>query len=381
LSHPLKALRVYAGPRALARIRERGLSPSDVRVIPAAAGGPKGLMLLALDRFLFGEWLPQSQSTRPIDLLGASIGAWRMAAACLNDPMTALDKLEHDYIHQQYDIPPGRKTPTPEAISEKFGQGIDATFGGRENEVLAHERFRLHIITSRGRHLMRRDTKLRASLGYGGAFFTNVLSRKSMGAWIERAVFSTNAAPLPFAADDYRTRRYALTAKNFSQVVQASCSIPFVLRAVHDIAGAPRGAYWDGGITDYHLHLDYRKACQSDVENGDTNAIASSEGGGVVLYPHFQKNIVPGWLDKSLKWRHKSTHFLDDVVVLAPNPEWVKTLPNGKLPDRNDFMHYGRDTAARVDVWQRVVAESQRVRDECAEMLYSRTINAHVELL
>jgi hypothetical protein len=89
------------------------------------------------------------------------------------------------------------------------------------------------------------------------------------------------------------------------------------------------------------------------------------------LYPHFQKNIVPGWLDKSLKWRHKSTHFLDDVVVLAPNPEWVKTLPNGKLPDRNDFMHYGRDTAARVDVWQSAVAESVRLRDELADALYS----------
>jgi hypothetical protein len=63
-SNSLRALRIYAGPRALARIRERGLVPSDVRVIPAAAGGPKGLMLLALDRFLFGEWLPQSRSQR-----------------------------------------------------------------------------------------------------------------------------------------------------------------------------------------------------------------------------------------------------------------------------------------------------------------------------
>jgi hypothetical protein len=202
-------------------------------------------------------------------------------------------------------------------------------------------------------------------------------------------VFSANAAPLPFAADDYRTRRYALTAQNFSQVVQASCSIPFVLRAVHDIAGAPRGAYWDGGITDYHLHLDYRKACKGESErergesDGDTSAKsgASAENGGIVLYPHFQKNIVPGWLDKSLKWRHKSTHFLDDVVVLAPNPEWVKTLPNGKLPDRNDFMHYGRDTAARVDVWQRAVAESQRLRDEFAALIYSRDAVANMEAL
>ncbi|HPT57387.1 MAG TPA: phospholipase, partial [Casimicrobium sp.] len=53
----MKALQIFAGPRALARVRERGLTPSDVRVIPAAAGGPKGLTLLPLDRFLFGEWL------------------------------------------------------------------------------------------------------------------------------------------------------------------------------------------------------------------------------------------------------------------------------------------------------------------------------------
>jgi hypothetical protein len=55
------------------------------------------------------------------------------------------------------------------------------------------------------------------------------------------------------------------------------------------------------------------------------------------LYPHFQKAVVPGWLDKRLTWRHGATHYLDTMVLLAPNPEWVKTLPNGKLPDRTDF--------------------------------------------
>jgi Patatin-like phospholipase len=387
----MRALRIYAGPRALARVRERGLAPSDVRVIPAAAGGPKGLTLLALDRFLFGEWLPQSQSSEPIDLLGASIGAWRMAAACLDDPVSALEKLEHDYIHQEYDIPPGKKGPTPDHVSEKFGAGIAATFGGREHEVLHHTRYRLHIVTSRGRHFMQRDSKLRAGVGYAGAYLTNVLSRKAMGAWIERAVFSSRAAPLPFAANDYRTRRYALTAENFSEVVRASCSIPFVLRAVHDIRGAPRGAYWDGGITDYHLHLDYRSRCEEiDATNAETGdgakstdgyAGAKNESGGVVLYPHFQKAIVPGWLDKSLKWRHKSTHFLDDVVVLAPNPEWIATLPNRKLPDRQDFMHYGLDTSARVQVWKRAVAESVRLRDEFAELVYKSAANVGIEAL
>lgn len=36
-------LQVFAGPRARAALRERGLVAADVRVIPAAAGGPKDL--------------------------------------------------------------------------------------------------------------------------------------------------------------------------------------------------------------------------------------------------------------------------------------------------------------------------------------------------
>lgn len=75
------ALLVYAGPRARAHLRERGLQPADVRVIPAAAGGPKGLVLNGLDRFIFGHWL--AGSTHTVHLLGASIGALRMASASL----------------------------------------------------------------------------------------------------------------------------------------------------------------------------------------------------------------------------------------------------------------------------------------------------------
>jgi hypothetical protein len=87
------------------------------------------------------------------------------------------------------------------------------------------------------------------------------------------------------------------------------------------------------------------------------------------LYPHFQKSVVPGWLDKRLKWRHKATSFLDNTVVLAPNPEWVKTLPNGKLPDRQDFSTYGQDLKSRVKVWQAAVSASEQMADEFAAWL------------
>ena len=343
------ALALYAGPKALAHVRAHGLQPQHVGVIPGAAGGPKGLILGPLDRFLFGQWLPRSHQR--VHLVGASIGAWRMATACLNDPMAALARLEHDYIHQHYEVAPGQKRPTAEQVSRDFGRSLQGFYGGRVAEVLHHPRYRLHVMTSRGRHLLQRDHPVRTPLGYLGAYLSNAVSRRAMGAWLERVVFSSGGAgamDLPFATDDFRTRHCALTEDNFMPAVQASCSIPFLLQAVHDIAGAPRGAYWDGGITDYHLHLNYQPPASSPI----------------VLYPHFQRAVVPGWLDKALPWRHRPTPFLDHVLVVAPRPEWVQTLPNGKLPDRSDFVTYGNDLAARVRVWREAAAAARQLAEE-----------------
>jgi hypothetical protein len=361
----MKALRIHAGPRAREHIARHGLRPQDIRVIPGAAGGPKGLILGPLDRFLFGDWL--AQCTHEVHLVGASIGAWRMATACLDNPVEAFRRLEHDYIHQHYALQPGQKRPTAAIVSAVFGQNLQAFYGGRVGEMLNHPRFRLHIVTSRGRHLLGREHGLRTPLGYLGAFLSNAVHRKAMGAWLERVVFSTPASPmpdapcaaLPFATRDYRTRQVRLVAANFNPALQASCSIPFVLQSVRDIPGAPPGAYWDGGITDYHLHLDYTAA----------TPVAEPDAPGLVLYPHFQQAVVPGWLDKNLKWRHGPTHFLDNVIVLAPDPVWVKALPNGKLPDRTDFTRYGNDLPARVAVWTAAVAASQQLADECAAWL------------
>jgi len=352
----MKALRIHAGPLARAHIEQHGLRPRDVRVIPGAAGGPKGLILGPIDRFLFGQWL--AGSDQPIDLVGASIGAWRLANACLDDSVRALQAFEEGYIRQHFEVPPGQKRLTARQISALFGAGLRDFYAGRVDQVLLNPRYRLHVITARGRHILGRESRARTTFGYLGAFLTNSVRRKGLGAWLERVVFSTPGAPLPFATQDLRTRQVALSAANFEAALQASCSIPFMLEAVQDIPGAPPGAYWDGGITDYHLHLAY--------DNAD----------GIVLYPHFQQAVVPGWLDKGLKWRHRASHFLDRMVVLAPDPQWVATLPNGKLPDRTDFVRYGRDGAARSKAWARAAAESQRLADELAGWLESG--DAHV---
>jgi hypothetical protein len=182
-----------------------------------------------------------------------------------------------------------------------------------------------------------------------------------MAGLIDRVVFSDPRTPLPFPLADYPTTVSPLTTANLVHSVLASCSIPFWLEAVQDIPGAPPGAYWDGGITDYHLHLDY--AGMAD---------------GLVLYPHFQATVVPGWLDKPLKHRHRATARLDNVVLLAPNPEWIKsTLPHGKLPDRSDFKAYGEHRVAdRQADWRRAIAEGQRLADAFATLVMQPSIAA-----
>ena len=150
----MRALRIYAGPKARRHIESNGLRPGDVGVVPAAAGGPKGLILGPLDRILFGAWL--ADSSHPVHLVGASIGAWRMATACLQQSVAPFERLERDYIAQDYELPPGRKTPTAAHVTERFGQSLQAFYGGRVQEVLRHDRFKLHIVTSRGRHVLAR---------------------------------------------------------------------------------------------------------------------------------------------------------------------------------------------------------------------------------
>jgi hypothetical protein len=329
----------------MGHIEANGLRPEHIGVIPGAAGGPKGLILGPLDRFLFGEWLPQS--TQQIDLVGASIGAWRMATACLENPLKGLERLSHDYIHQEYKFREGQKRPTAKQVSDDFSQTLQHFYGGHIAEVLNNARYRLHVVTSRGKHILHKEHPFLTPLGYAGAFVCNAVQRKAMGAWLERVVFSS-CGTLPFDTSDFATQHMALNEGNFMPALQASCSIPFVLQAVHDIPDAPAGAYWDGGITDYHLHLNYK---------------------GLVLYPHFQQAVVPGWLDKGLKWRHKATPFLDNTIVLAPNPEWVKTLPNGKLPDRSDFVTYASDFEGRVKVWKQAVSASEQLAQEFADWL------------
>jgi Patatin-like phospholipase len=332
-------LTIRAGKRALERLKTHGLDPADVEIIPGAAGGPKGLGIAGLDRAIFGEWLPSAPRVR--HLIGASIGAWRFAAACCVDPVKALSEFARLYVEQSYPPRPSRRF-----VSDAARIMLGALFTGREAEILASPWNRLHIITVRGRWPLTRDSSLHTPLGFGMAAMANVFGRRHLARFLDRTVFfdARDSHPvMPGRFDAFHTHAVKLDAGNLNEALLASASIPMVLEGVVDIPSAPVGIYWDGGLIDYHLHLPYHHA------------------EGLVLYPHFTDRIVPGWLDKGMPWRSARGPWLENVIVVAPSREYLATLPGGKLPDRKDFARYAGDDAKRMATWRAAISESDRL--------------------
>jgi hypothetical protein len=347
----MSALSFHAGPRALAHIRAHGLRAHDVAIIPAAAGGPKGLIFQSLDQWLFGEWLASAPRERT--LIGSSIGAWRMAAACQRDPVKGFARLGELYSGQRYTS----AKPTQDEIDRVVQDLLREFVRGHEQDIVNHPHHRLHLITVRGKGALASARHPGAQkLGFAAAALHNLASRERLGTLLERVVIGDKRSNPPWLRerfDSFTTHFSELTAQNLATGLLASGTLPLIMKPVSDIADAPPGCYWDGGIIDYHLALPYSRA------------------GEIVLYPHFNEHIVPGWLDKAMPWRRAARGpnrgWLDNVLIVAPSQEFKAKLPRGKLPDRNDFKYYGLDQDERIRQWRQAMGEGERLRDEFAE--------------
>ena len=351
----MSSLTLLAGPDAYRLIRDRGLRAEDVDILPGASGGAKWLALAGLDRYLFGEFLARPRQ-RPLHLIGSSIGSWRMACLAQRDPIAALGRGHHAYIYEQRYSP----RPSTAEVSAVLGRALDLLLGPTGvDEILSHPWARLHVITAEGRGLTASSRRPVLAAGLALAIAGNLVARRALSLQLRRWIFTSAGDETPFAhLADLPTRHAVLTRSNLRDVLLASGAIPLLLEGVR-IAEAPGGVHWDGGVLDYHLDLDF------------------GHGDGIVLYPHFYAHVVPGWFDKSLKWRRARATNFRRALILAPSEQFVASLPGGKIPDRRDF--YSMPEAERMRRWQAVVDASEALGAELRELVETGRIADRVQ--
>lgn len=338
------SLTFKAGKGALRSIKSHGFDISSIGTIAGASGGAKWLVLSQLDRAIVSNIVPKLRG--PVHLLGTSIGSWRFACYAQNDPLAAIERFEKAYIEQSFS-----ERPDVHEITKLSRNIIGLVLGEHGvNEILNHPVLRTHVMAVRSRHILATETRWLLALGMITAATMNLISRRSLGLFFERALFY-DARDLPpfFNAIGFPLQQIALGPRNLEDAIVATGSIPLVLTGVRDIDGAAPGIYRDGGVIDYHLDLPHSTAER------------------LTLYPHFYDRIVPGWFDKKLGWRRPHPEHVERTILISPSAEFVSRLPNAKIPDRSDFVNYSQ--AERIAAWRACVMACEELSDEFNEVL------------
>ncbi len=334
-------IEVYAGKNAARIIMESGLNEEMITGIAAASGGPKFLALAGFDNIILANWFKKRK--KPLFFLGSSIGAWRGAAYACKNPVKAHNQLIESYLTQKYSSRPSESEVTVESlrILDEYISDSDI------NHILTKSHVHLGIIAARCTGLSAMNSRAALAASFIPSALVNIVSRSLLLKLFGRTLFYDRREDPPFAFNFSGKLRIPLTADNFRQVVLSSGSIPFVMEGIKDIPGAPAGTYRDGGLTDYHLNINF------GVDKG------------IVLFPHFSSRIIPGWLDKNIKWRKHDPALLANVLLIAPSRKFIDSLPYSKIPDRTDFVTFtDRD---RLNYWNSVIDKSSVIGREFIE--------------
>jgi len=207
------ALTLKAGPRAMARIRAQGLNAADVGTLPGAAGGPKALGIQGLDLALFGEWLPAAPRER--SLIGASVGSWRFASACLPDAAEGIRRLGHLYTEQNFN-----KGVTISDVSRSSQRMLDDLLDGRDAVLLDNAHYRLNIMVVKSHGGLANDHRGRLGLALGSVIADNLRGRARLSRHFERLIIhDPRQAPPVHALNDFPSRFVALNAGNLRQAL------------------------------------------------------------------------------------------------------------------------------------------------------------------
>jgi hypothetical protein len=352
----MQTLVFKAGAGALESVQKDGFAPERIGTLAGASGGAKWLVLSQLDRAILQTIVPKLRG--PVHMIGSSIGSWRFSCYAQSDPIAAIDRFEMAYLEQSYS-----PDPDIDEITQKSREIIDFVMRGKGvQHTLAHPVLRPHIMTVRAKHIVANEHPFALGAGLMAAAALNLVSRRSLGLFFERALFfDERDLPPFFELNGFPMQQVPLTTENYKDAVVASGSIPMVLKGVRDIRGARPGVYRDGGVIDYHLDLPQSQPDQ------------------LTLFPHFYSYIVPGWFDKKLTWRKPDPAHIDRTIVVSPSDEFVASLPLSKIPDRTDFVNFS--SLDRTRNWRAVVRACERMAEEFVEVIEHDQLAARLQPL
>jgi len=359
-----RVLNVFAGPRALQLLKVYGFRPDLFHTVLGASGGPKWFVLAGIDRVLVSEFFAGREA--PLNMVGSSAGAFRFACLTQPDPVAAINRLAKDYSETVYS-----DKPDIHEISDKAVGLLQRMLPEQNRDFVANNPvFVPHFIAARCRGVLAPESKV---IQYPGLFLSalaNGISRRQLGRFYERFVFSGTRQALQFKDPaKLRSKQVNLSENNVIDALLASGAIPGILRGIPNIEGAGKGMYRDGGVTDYHFDLRF----EGNPQNSD------KVDHDLVLFPHFYSVPKPGWFDKSLPWRHPHKSSYDNVVMVVPSPEFVASLPFGKIPDRHDFTKI--PVAERLAYWKTVLSETDRLGEAFLKLRDTEYLNAALQPL
>jgi len=355
----MRRIRIKAGQRAYKIIKDGGFNFDSISSYFGPAVGPRWLIASGFDLTLLTKGILGRANA--VHLIGSSAGAWRFAAWLQPQATECYRKLIDAYINVKY-----FRDDTPSTVLTKLTSVINEYL---EDDALPfallNKNYRLSIITTRSRGLVASENIWLQKIGLVTCYLFNYFSRNNIYRFAERVVFYNGFKPPPFCfKPQFRGRFVLINEVNFKYAVMASGAIPLVVAGVHNIYGAPRGVYRDGGLIDYHL----------------THQLAAKEN-DLILFFHHQERIVPGWLDKKIVRRVPDAEALSNVLMVFPSQSFIETLPDGKVPDRDDFLTYIDNHDQRIKNWHKTVELSAPLGEDFLELVESGRLRDVVEKL
>jgi hypothetical protein len=350
---------IKAGKHVFEMIQDGGFDLSRITTYVGPGAGPKWLIAAGFDLTLLKNEVLGGDF--PVMLAGSSAGALRFAAWTQPEFEKSYRKLMESYISMTFSRR-DNSSSILRAISNVINDYIE---DDALPFALSNKRYRLVVMTVRARNLTASEISLIQGLGLGAAFLFNAFSRSGIHLFFQRVVFYNGPIPPQFCLDSgFKGAAIPLDAINFKHALMASSAIPLVVAGVRDIYGAQNGIYRDGGLTDYHLNQRY-------IFNKDN----------VVLLFNHQERIVPGWMDKKLKYRKPLGANQENLLMVYPSEDFIQKLPGGKVPDRHDFKTFARDPGTRIANWREAVRISESLGESFLELIESNRIRGVVEKL